>query len=330
MRRRWLWLIPAAACAVLALAGGILVYRSATRPEEPVAALAGTAEDSGEERVVWEGREYVRKDSVVNYLFLGIDSREKASVRVGSAGAGQSDALFLFSWDRESQELTVISIPRDTLTQMEVFGAEGESLGQTEDHISLAYAYGDGSHRSCELSVQAVSNLFYGLDILKYCSVSMDAIPAAVEQVPGVEVEVPNDSLAEAYPELAQGTRLEITPENAEIFVRYRDIGESQSAVERLERQQVFLQAYGGRLQELYQEDAGTAADLYLALEPYMVTNISKGELLQMVEDMSQGSIRQWTVPGQGREAGSYDEYVADDAALYEAVIETFYTEAAS
>ena len=38
-------------------------------------------------------------------------------------------------------------------------------------------------------------------------------------------------------------------------------------------------------------------------------------------------AIERWTLPGEGTEGTSFDEYHADDQALYEMIIQTFYEE---
>lgn len=100
---------------------------------------------------------------------------------------------------------------------------------------------------SCDLMKQAVSNLLYGLPIQGYCSLNMDGIPILVESVGGITVTIPNDSLAERNPEWIKGANIDLTAENVEEFVRYRNTEKGQSAIERLERQIAFLEAYGKR-----------------------------------------------------------------------------------
>ena len=65
-------------------------------------------------------------------------------------------------------------------------------------------------------------------------------------------VTVPNDSLAEEYPEFQEGEEAVITEENAETFLRWRDTNQTQSALDRMERQQAFLKAFGETVLERY------------------------------------------------------------------------------
>ena len=283
-------------------------------------------DDTGDYRTVtWQGTTYKYNDHLSNFLFLGVDTREKAETETGSADAGQSDALYLISWDRVDNQVTLISIPRDTMTPIEVFDQNGGSLGLTENHISLAYGYGDGGFKSLELSKNAVSSLLYGMPIQGVCAMSLDGIPELLRSFGDVTVTVPNDSLAERYPEFREGAEATITPENAEIFLRSRDTGVSQSAITRMERQQAFLDAFGNAAAA----DPSKVTKLYEDLMPYLVTSISNDWLVKLMEALSTGeTVERWTIPGEGVEGEQYDEYHVDNGALYQKILETFYKKA--
>lgn len=275
--------------------------------------------------VVWNGRTYLYNEHLSNFLFLGIDEREPVETEVGRADAGQADAVFLISWDRVTGDMTVISIPRDTMTEIEIFDPAGESLGKSRDHISLAYAYGDGKRKSLELAEDAVSNLLYGIPIQGSCALNMDGIPALAESVGGVTVTVPNDSLEQAYPQFAKGAKVVLDQSNAEIFVRYRDVEQSQSALLRQERQEAFLQGFAEAM-KLKGGDSEFLMQTYSDLEPYMVSSIGKDQFVKIAESAaSDRTVQKWMIPGTGTQGEAFDEYQADDSALYEKIIETFY-----
>ena len=327
-RKKKLWVIPLGAAVIAAAAAGALVLRALETKETGTAADSENGNSRNSETVLWNGKEYEYNDHLSNYLILGVDTREKTETSVGQADAGQADAIYLLSRDRVENTVTVIAIPRDTMTEIEAFGPGGESLGKSTDHISLSYAYGDGGHESCRLAEEAVSNLFYGLPIQGYCAVNMDGIPALVQSVGTVTVTVPNDSLEAAYPEFAAGSQVALNEENTEIFVRYRDTEKSQSALERMERQQEFIRAFGEAVKARSAEDSGFAGDLYEKMEPYMTTSMGNDEFVSLMQSAAQGGAEEgWTVPGEPVAGQTYDEYHADDEALYEKIIETFYEE---
>ena len=316
-----------AGVAVLAVAGlGYVGIQKKKAAEAASAKATVEAEDSN--TVTWQGKTYKYNQNISNYLLLGVDKRTPAETRVGKADAGQADALFLLSLNRKTKEMTLISIPRDTMTDVESFDLEGKSLGKSKDHISLSYGYGDGGAESCKLTQEAVSNLFYGLPIQGYLAMNLDGIPELTKSVGGLTVTVPNNSLEYEYPEFAEGAEVTLTEENTEVFLRSRDVDESQSAIYRMERQKAFLDAFSKKAKECYEQNAKFAADLFVAIKPYTVTNISEDRLMKLFQTADEGDgYTEWTVPGEGTQGLSYDEYHVDDDALYTKIMETFYQE---
>lgn len=316
-----------AGAAVLAVAG--LGYAGIQKKKAAEAASAkATAEADDSNTVTWQGKNYKYNQNLSNYLLLGVDKRTPAETRVGKADAGQADALFLLSLNRKTKAMTLISIPRDTMTDVESFDLEGKSLGKSKDHISLSYGYGDGGAESCKLTQEAVSNLFYGLPIQGYLAMNLDGIPELAKSVGGLTVTVPNNSLEYKYPEFSEGAEVTLTEENTEIFVRSRDVDESQSAIYRMERQKAFLDAFSKKAKECYEQNAKFAANLFVAIKPYTVTNISEDRLMKLFQTADEGDgYTEWTVPGEGTQGLSYDEYHVDDDALYAKIMETFYQE---
>lgn len=313
---------------IMVIAAGGLVYGlwSQNRSEQALQTGQSSRGASRDLGITYQGKEYQYNEHLSNFLFLGIDTREKAETKTGQADAGQADAVFLVAWDRVEGNVSLISIPRDTLTDIEVFDQEGKSLGKSKDHISLAYAYGDGGTESCRLMEEAVSNLLYGVPLQGYCSISLDGISPLTEAIGGVDVVVPNDSLAEVEPMWSQGTEIHLDGAEAETFVRYRNIRIEQSAMDRLQRQQEFLRAYGEKAVQVYEKDTSFLADLYSSLENYMTTNIGKDMFAKVLSALQrEGNADSMTIPGEGVQEAGFDAYRTDDSALYEMVLDVFY-----
>ena len=313
---------------IMVIAAGGLVYGlwSQNRSEQALQTGQSSRGASRDLGITYQGKEYQYNEHLSNFLFLGIDTREKAETKTGQADAGQADAVFLVAWDRVEGNVSLISIPRDTLTDIEVFDQEGKSLGKSKDHTSLAYAYGDGGTESCRLMEEAVSNLLYGVPLQGYCSISLDGISPLTEAIGGVDVVVPNDSLAEVEPMWSQGTEIHLDGAEAETFVRYRNIRIEQSAMDRLQRQQEFLRAYGEKAVQVYEKDTSFLADLYSSLENYMTTNIGKDMFAKVLSALQrEGNADSMTIPGEGVQEAGFDAYRTDDSALYEMVLDVFY-----
>ena len=275
--------------------------------------------------VEYKGETYKYNDHLSNYLFLGIDTRETVDTYQSQADAGQADAIFLVSMDRATEKIKVLFIPRDSMTRIETFNPYGQSLGETTDHLNIQYAFGDGKEKSCELMKTAVSNMLDGLPIQGYCSMNMDGISVITDFVGGIQLTIPDDSLADVNPEYKKGAVVDITGETAEQFVRYRDIDKTQSALVRQERQKTFLQALVQKAQEKAGEDAGFVTGLYGSVKSYTVTNMGNDIFAKLLAASQNGITDTETVPGEGTHGENFDEYHIDEDALSDLIISMFY-----
>lgn len=286
----------------------------------------GTEKKSGS--IVYQGKEYTYNEHLSNFLFLGIDKQEKAETKTGKADAGQADSIFLISWDRVQGNVTWITIPRDTMAEIQIFDQEGNHAGTSVSHLNLAYAFGDGERESCQLMEDAVSNLFYGLPIQGSCAINLDGIPVLAEAAEGITVTIPDENICKVNPEWVKGATVTLNKDNTENFVRYRDKSKNHSALERMERQKVFLVALGEKMQQMYKKNPGIISDLYMAMDDYLVTDIGNDMVLKLMEDLGKhGVAKEWTLPGKATEGTDFDEYHPEEDELYEKILDTFYLE---
>lgn len=309
-------------CIILLVVLGVLLLLT----KQPNDSYSGEYQESEDDTIVYGGKKYIYNEHLSNFLFLGVDTREPIESYETSEDAGQADTIFLLSFNRKEKTIRCIVIPRDTMTNIRVISPDGEDLGLTEDHISLQYAFGDGKRKSCEFMKEAVSALLYGIPIQGYCSLNMDGIAVATDALGGVELVIPDDSLKAINPEFEKGAAVTITGANAELFVRYRDTAVSQSALNRMERQMVFVEAFAEKTKGLAAQDNSFVADMLDSVEAYMVTNIGNDMYAKMIEATYDKGMMQ-TIPGNGVSGEQFDEYRVDDDALYDLVLEMFYKE---
>ena len=315
-------------CAVLIVAAvfGAGIWKKQTASPHLKKSENSVSMDQQEDGITYKGKTYTYNDHLSNFLFMGIDTRGEVENQE-TDNTGQADAIFLVSMDRVTEQIHVISIPRDTITEIEVFTVGGKSLGKMENHINLQFAQGDGKRESCELMEDAVSDLFGGIHIQSYCAVNMDAIPVMTEIAGNVEVTVPDNSLAEVNPEFTEGVEVVLTKDNVEQFVRYRDIDQTQSALVRQNRQKSFLQAYMKKAQEEYQKDASFVTRLYDSLRSYMVTNMGNDIFVKFLTATEKNPPVTHTVPGEGVQGDYYDEFHVDQDGLQDLIYSVFYKE---
>ena len=275
--------------------------------------------------VRYNGKTYVLNDHLSNYLLLGVDTEGSIREKKTPGSAGQTDAIFLLSYDRAKETVVCLAIPRDTITQIEIFTPGGESTGFFSDHINLQYAFGDGRQKSCELSAEAVSRLLSGIRIDGCAAVNLSSIPKLATLVDGVEITIPDDTLAKENPAFTKGSRVLLDETNTELFVRYRDTDVMQSGFDRMNRQKVFIEAFAARLSQKQKEDASTVTRIFETMKEEMITNMSNDIFVDLAGAERVGEIE--TIPGSRGHEGSYDVYRADESALYDLVIRLFYKE---
>ena len=316
------------AAAVLCIALGVF-NRTGISHSEKTEAESGTqgrtAEKANPDAIVYDGKTYVYNDHLTNYLLLGVDTDGSIQEPREPGSAGQSDSVFLISYDRVKETTVGLAIPRDTITQIEKFTPGGESLGFYSDHLNLQYAYGDGKRKSCELTSAAVSRLLSGLPIGGYAAINLDSIPRLTQLLGGVEVTVPDDSLSGKNPDFVKGNKVVLDETNTETFVRSRDRQIEQSAITRMNRQKVFLEAFASKLAQEQKKDASTVTTLFETMKTEMVTNMSNDQFVDIAVAERSGGIQ--TIPGETGHEEVYDVYRVDDAALYKMVLELFYTQ---
>ncbi len=284
-------------------------------------------ENGDDDVVVYGGKEYRYNDDLSNYLFMGIDTRETIEKYEMSGESGQADTIYLLSYNRQTKAVQGLAIPRDTITDIRVLSADGTDMGITKDHINLQYAFGDGERVSCELMRETVSRLLYGVPIQGYCALNMDSIPIATEAIGGVELTVPDNTLSALTPEFVEGNRVTVTKDTAELFVRYRDITQSQSAISRMNRQKVFVKAFAEKAKIQIEQDESFVLDIYESIEDYMVTNMNMELFSELVKSVDVFEEEIVNLPGKGVDGEDFDEYYINEDQLYELILQMFYKE---
>ena len=109
------------------------------------------------------------KEKPFYMLLLGSDAREGDE-------ASRSDVMILLRVDPEKGQLTMVSIPRDTMVDLPGYG---------RSKINAAYAYGGASG-----AVEAVKK-FAGVPISHYAEIHFQELEQLVDALGGVWVDVP-------------------------------------------------------------------------------------------------------------------------------------------
>lgn len=112
------------------------------------------------------GKDKLKNKETLNILLLGIDSEEDAK--------GRSDAMMLLTVDPKDDQMQLISIPRDTRT--EIVGRD------IQDKINHAYAFG-----GAEMSIDTIES-FLDMDVDYYVSMNMAGFKSLVDELGSITV----------------------------------------------------------------------------------------------------------------------------------------------
>lgn len=332
--------VAAIAFLLLQISGKSSLYSKANNGEmiltlaEMAVDLGGSlqeedGEDWQEGDFRFEGVHYRYNEDILTFLFLGIDKMSEVEAAEDGLDGGQSDAIFLLVLDSHSKEITVIGIPRDTMTEIETYDSEGIYWGPATAQLAIQHGYGDGAELSCSRSVEAVSKLFYGLPIHGYCAINMGAIPLINDAVGGIDLKAV-ETLDFGELRVKEGEELHLEGMEAYYYLHNRDITSAQSAGRRLERQKQYLTEYAAAAMREVKKNITFPVSLYGTLSKYMVTDITVDEvgyLATQVLGYHFDSSNMHVLQGQTVMGERYEEFYVDEDALYRLILDVFYEE---
>ncbi len=261
---------------------------------------------------------YTYNYNLTNILFMGIDTNEEFQER--EAGwAGQSDTLVLMSMDKDTKQVRLLQISRDSMADIEIYDRDGERTGSQRMQISTQFAYGDGKKRSCQLTMNAVSNLLYEIPIHSYVAINIDGIAKITELMGGVTLTVPEDYTV-IDPDFKKGATVTLQGKQAERYVRYRDTSVSGSNSARMERQEQFIEAL---IQQLEGKSVSWYQKIWSGAEDDIITDITVDEMEKLAKFQMSDKI--YRVPGEVQSGERYDEFIIDSKKLKEIMLKLFY-----
>jgi len=161
------------------------------------------------------------------------DTKRVNILLLGNTEEELTDTMMLASFDPESKDVSVISIPRDTFYEREgYYGA----------WLKINAVFHDGVYESA----MAVHNVLQGIHINYYAIIDYDGIKEIVDSMGGVEIDVPQrmyytSKKHNLYINLKPGLQV-LDGDHAVQFIRYRK-GYRDGDLGRVKAQQEFMKA---------------------------------------------------------------------------------------
>lgn len=288
-----------------------------------------TAEEAEEGIVYYNDEKYRYNDEILTFLFMGIDNDDSFKDEEAMGTAGQADCNFLVVMDVKNKTLELIGISRDTITDISIYGADGEYIRTVQEHLAIQFAYGDGAAKSCEMMVGAVSNLMYGLPIHGYCAINWDGVAVLNDAIGGVEVTVLED-LTWIDKTLIEGETVTLKGKHAFNYVKVRNLKVFASNNLRIQRQKQYLKAYANKMLAMTKEDITVPLTVLQKLDNYMITDVSLDQITYLASELLNYQIdfeNIHVIEGEvvHPEGSKYEEFHVDYEALYELILEIFY-----
>ena len=233
-------------------------------------------EDSGAIETIANGKE--RKKYCYTILLSGVDN-----------DAGGSDTNMLMRFDAENNAIDIVSLPRDSLM------SNGHKLN---------YAYNNGGTDKLRSEIEDL----LGVPVDFYVSVNLKGFVALIDQIGGVEFDVPcdmdyDDPYQDLHIHFKAGLQ-KLNGQQAMEVVRFRHNNDNtgyggRQDLGRIETQQAFLKAVAQKLMKI--ENLPAMAETFLK---YVKTDLTLGNLVWLAnEALSMGgmdAIHFATLPGDG------------------------------
>lgn len=287
-----------------------------------------SAEQWQDDWIWYDGQIYEYNDSILTFLFMGIDVGDEVDENQTGLSSGQADALFLLVLDQDAKAIHVVAIDRNTMTEINRIDEDGTVLGTVTAQVAVAHGYGDGKELSAENTMSAVSSILYDIPIHGYCAINMAAIPELNDAVGGVDVAV-LESLPSTSGLLVEGETVHLEGEDSYVYVKVRDTNVEGSAQRRLQRQKQYLIAYIQQAKTAVAQDLTLVSTLFSSITPYMTTDVTLDEVVYLASSSLSYSFADEdmrTIPGETVSTEGYsDEFYPDEDGLKELIIDVFY-----
>ena len=170
-----------------------------------------------------------------------IDESDRVNVLLFGTDGMRADTLIFVSYSKEDNDISMLTIPRDTKHEVEGMDA----LGQ--DKINAVFCF-PGNNGGSDNQRKAIEEII-GVPIHYYVKVNYNGLKAIVDTIGGVEVYVERDmdyddrwATPELHIHLKQGQQV-LNGDEAMQYIRWRknNDGSGDSDLARTKRQQEFL-----------------------------------------------------------------------------------------
>lgn len=326
--RRWKKILVSVLAVLLGLAliaagcFSVLWFKGklSLKTEAPSFSASNPDAELEDDVIVYKGEKYKFNPDITSLLFIGTDGKSKAANNK-KFGHGQADALFLAAIDTKSGEVSLISIPRDSMARVRVYSDEGNFINTEQMQICLSYAYGQGGELSCENTVEAVSNLLYGININTYFCLDWKVISEVNDMVGGVTVDEYDAQFNKT------GKKVTLKGQAALDYILVRDHDNLNSSINRLDRQISYIKSFSSQIIDKTKQDISVPLNIYNKINSRSINTLDASKITYLSTVFLNGGAKLnfETIKGEMVQGEEYAEFYPDEQALYELVLKVYY-----
>lgn len=304
----WFWVGMSGIAMVSATAGALLAVSLSSTPLMQTKLTPEQAAVFDSDRIAGTGLQFSELTRPVNILVMGMsvlppdvknppaEALNKRYLPQINSFDGLSDVMLLIRFDPQNKKLAMLSIPRDTRTEIEGFGMK---------KINSANAEGGPA-----LSAKSVSNLLGGVGIDRYVRINVLGVAKLIDALGGVTVHVPKDMKYQddsqhLYINLKAGKQ-HLKGEQALQLLRYRH--DEYGDIGRIQRQQMVIRSLIE--QTLNPATAAKLPQILNVVQENIDTNLTVEELVALVGfgvRTNRSNMQMLMLPGQFSEKGQYN-----------------------
>lgn len=288
-RKKWLWILLSV-IGVFIIATGSYAFYIWNKAQSTIANIQENIgrdkSDKRDQKVNFKNRD------PISILLMGVDERK--------GDRGRSDSLILMTVNPKEQSMEMVSIPRDTRTEI-----VGKGI---QDKINHAYAFG-----GTEMAIKTVEN-FLDVPVDYFVKVNMESFRDIVDAVGGVTVENDLDFTYEGY-HFEKGT-IHLDGKKALAYSRMR-YDDPRGDFGRQERQRQIIEAViekGASITSITK-----FGEMFKVIENNVKTNLTFDEMWAIQENYKDArkNVIQHQIKGSGKKInGIYYYIVPEDERL--------------
>ncbi|OUL26560.1 LytR family transcriptional regulator [Nostoc sp. RF31YmG] len=303
----WFWVGMSGIAMVSATAGALLAVSLTSNLQQAQLSPQEEAVFDGD-RISGSGLRFSQLTRPVNILLMGMsvlppdvqnppaETKNLSYQPQVNSFDGLSDVMLLIKFDPETKKITMLSIPRDTRTEIEGHGIKKINFANVEGGPAL--------------TAKTVSNLLNGVAIDRYIRINVLGVAKLIDALGGVTVYVPKDMKYQdesqhLYINLKAGKQ-HLNGDQALQLLRFRH--DALGDIGRIQRQQMVLRALMD--QSLNPATVTQLPKVLDVVKENIDTNLAVEELLALVGfgvRTNRSNMQMLMVPGRFSEKGEFD-----------------------